>query len=253
MLLWQKGPGPKVSWSRGCYSQKRLSWRRVRIHRWCVLTELAPLYQCAAETMEISALQRKSSWGISVEWNAKCHKVYLIKLITTTLKNYMNSSTEKRNKISWTVKSPFNNCQHLNPSIKQVYWNVCIKLRNSREEVFSLSSLVTVWFCACEMLAGLFCSRVMLSANHDLLILSSSITKHYSRCKPPIYSTGISLHMDTKGLQKSFPHKVSTILASKRICFDQSHLHKDCTTSVLPQNQHLFTELPSKFLSFFFF
>lgn len=65
-LLRQKGPGPKVSWSHGCYSQKRLSWRRVRIRRWCVLTDIAPLYQCAAETMEISALQRKSSWGISL-------------------------------------------------------------------------------------------------------------------------------------------------------------------------------------------
>lgn len=86
-LLWQKGPGPKVSWSHGCCSQKHLSWRRRRTRRWCVSTEWAPLCQCAAETMEISALQKKSSWGISVEWNAKCHKVYLIKLIATTLKN----------------------------------------------------------------------------------------------------------------------------------------------------------------------
>lgn len=63
----------QVSWSHGCYSQKLLSWRRVRIHRWCVWTELTPLYQCAVEMMEISALQQKSSWGISVEQNAKCH------------------------------------------------------------------------------------------------------------------------------------------------------------------------------------
>lgn len=66
MLLQHKDPGPKLSWFHGCYSQKHLSWRRVRIHRWCILTTLAPLYQYAVETMEISALQRKSSWGISL-------------------------------------------------------------------------------------------------------------------------------------------------------------------------------------------
>lgn len=99
-----------------------------------------------------------------------------------------------------------------------------------------LPSLVTVLFCACVTLSGLFCSHVMLSANHDLLMLPSSITKHHSRCKPQIHSAGISVHMDTKGLQKSFPHQASTILASIRICFDQGHLHKDCTTFISSQN-----------------
>lgn len=66
ILLQHKNPGIKLSWSHGCYSQKHLSWRRVRIHRWCILTTLAPLYQCAVEMMETSALQRKSSWGISL-------------------------------------------------------------------------------------------------------------------------------------------------------------------------------------------
>lgn len=74
------------------------------------------------------------------------------------------------------------------------------------------------------------------SANHDLLILLSSITKHCSRCKPQIYSAGISLHMDTKGLQKSFPHQAFMNPALKRICFDQGHLHKYCMTSITFQN-----------------
>lgn len=132
------------------------------------------------------------------------------------------------------MKSPFNNHQHLNPCPETSMLSSGKQKRNIFH-FLPLPSLVTVLFCACVMLVGLFCSHVTLPAYHDPLPPPSSITKHYSRCKPPIYSQEISLHMDTKGLQKSFPHQASTILASKRICFDQGHLHKNCTTSTLSQ------------------
>ena len=162
--------------------------------------------------MEIAALQWRSSWGTSVERNATCSKVFLIKSnwlqmfgrikwTAVQTKKQTNKQTKKTHRTTslWTVRSPFSNHQHLNQSI----WNV-----QHTSEMFMLGwgKIEKKYFpfsFPAKLVNCFILHSCNASANHDLLILLSSITKHCSRCKPPIYAAEISLHMDTKGLLNS--------------------------------------------------
>lgn len=169
----------------------------------------------------------------------------------------MNSKKNPK-RSPWAVNSPFNNHQHLNPFIKQSTEMSVLNSGKAEKKYFpllsylQLSNSFILWLCG-VMLPGLFCSHVMLSANHDMLILSS-ITKHYSGCKPQIHSAGHSLHMNTKGLQKSFPHEASTIFALNGICFDEGYLQKDLHEfCIMSERTSIFSlSCPQNSFSFFF-
>lgn len=58
---------PSSTQSHGCCSQRLLSWRMARTHKWCASKASAPLCWCVGETWLIGASRWKSPWGISEE------------------------------------------------------------------------------------------------------------------------------------------------------------------------------------------
>lgn len=61
---------PSSTLSRGCCSQRLLSWRTVKTHKWCVSKESVPLCWCVGEMLQIGASRWKSPWGISLSGSA---------------------------------------------------------------------------------------------------------------------------------------------------------------------------------------